>query len=63
MNDTWMLEEQVTLLIKSGRTEEALESYIQKEKYQEADEFCMKQDPNNKLFTTLFKIYLERYSL
>jgi len=28
------------LLIKSGRTMEALESYVSKEKYREAEEFC-----------------------
>ena len=28
MNDSWLLEEQVMLLIKQGKTYEALESYV-----------------------------------
>jgi hypothetical protein len=59
LNNSWLLEEQVMLLIKSGRTYEALESYISKEKYKEAEEFCLKQQgTNDKLFTILFEIYL-----
>jgi hypothetical protein len=63
MYDSWLLEEQVMLLIKQGKTYEALESYVQKEKYKEAEEFCLKQhDLNNqKLFTILFEIYLNMY--
>jgi len=63
MNDSWLLEEQVMLLIKQGKTYEALESYVQKEKYKEAEEFCLKQSDlnNQKLFTILFEIYLNKY--
>lgn len=63
MNDSWLLEEQVMLLIKQGKTYEALESYVQKDKYKEAEEFCLKQADLNtkKLFTILFEIYLNKY--
>lgn len=42
MDDSWLLEEQVMLLIKTGRTYEALESYITKDRHKEAEEFCLK---------------------
>jgi hypothetical protein len=46
MNDSWMLEEQVMLLIKMDDRKTALEKYIERSMHHEAEEFCAKQDPD-----------------
>ena len=51
------------MLIKQGQIKQALETYIELKKYQEAEEFCVKFDEGAQLFTNLFEIYIQRYQI
>ena len=43
MQGSWMIEEQVQMLIKGGKMQEALETFIEKGKIEEAENFCSRQ--------------------
>ena len=52
-----MFDEEILLLIKEDRHKEAIQRYVDKEKYEKAEEFCVKQDKKLGLLTILLSIY------
>lgn len=63
MSDSWMIQEQVMLYCKQNQIKKALEIFLTKERFQDAENFCTERENGQKLFTVLFEIYLERYAL
>ena len=57
-----MSKEEIILLVKEKRYEEAIKIYVDKQQYQEAEEFC-KERPGLGLMTTLLKIFFDKYQL
>jgi hypothetical protein len=54
---SWMLEEEILLLIKEDRHKEAIKRYVDIEKFAKAEEFCVNRDKSLGLLTTLLTIY------
>jgi hypothetical protein len=62
---SWMLEEEILLLIKEDRHKEAIQRYVDIGKYAKAEEFCVNRDKSatlqggigGGLLTTLLTIY------
>ena len=61
IKNSWMMEEIILLLVKSGQHSQALESYLDKNMIKEAEEFWVNMDPKLNLITTLFEIYITRF--
>jgi len=57
-----MLDEEIILLVKEFRHEEAIQRYVDKQKYDKAEEFCLKQDKKLGLLTILLSIYFKQYT-
>lgn len=56
-----MFEEEILLLIKEDKHKEAIARYVDKEKFEKAEEFCVKQDKKLGLLTTLLSVYFQYY--
>lgn len=56
-----MFEEEILLLIKENRHREAIQKYVDNEKYDKAEEFCITKDKSLGLLTTLLTIYFQYY--
>lgn len=57
-----MFDEEIILLIKEDKHKEAIQRYVDGEKYQKAEEFCVNKDRNQNLnLTTLLTIYFQYY--
>ncbi len=52
-----MFDEEILLLIKEERHKEAIARYVDKEKFDKAEDFCTKQDKKLGLLTILLSIY------
>ncbi len=61
IKDSWLIEEQILLLIKENKHKEAIQRYVDKEMYQKAEEFCASHDKELGLMTTLLTVYLDYY--
>ena len=48
-----MFDEEILLLVKEDKHKEAILRYVDKEKYEKAEEFCVKQDKHLGLLTVL----------
>lgn len=59
---SWMFDEEILLLIKEERHKEAITRYVDKERFDKVEEFCVKQDKKLGLLTTLLSIYFQYYS-
>jgi hypothetical protein len=59
--NTWMIEEEILLLIKEGRHTEAIKRYVDKQDFDKAEKFCISQDKQLGLLTTLLTIYFQYY--
>lgn len=59
---SWMFDEEILLLIKEDRHKEAIQRYVDKDKFEKAEEFCVKQDKKLGLLTILLQIYFQYYS-
>ena len=57
-----MFEEEILLLIKEDKHKEAIQRYVDAEKFEKAEEFCTSKDKSLGLLTTLLTIYFENYS-
>lgn len=55
-------DEEILLLMKDGKQEEALEKYIVMQKFDEAEEFCTNNQDADQLLTQLLKIYFAKYN-
>lgn len=62
INNTWMMEETILLLVKTDQHNKALETYLDKGMDKEAEDFCATMSSKLNLITTLFEIYMKRYS-
>lgn len=56
-SDTWLTDEYIQVLVKAGKPKEAIELYVQKQKYDQAFTFG---EAHNQL-TELLTIYLDNY--
>lgn len=56
-----MIEEEIILLIKDGKHTEAIKRYVDKEDFDKAEKFCLAQDKDLGLLTTLVILYFEYY--
>jgi hypothetical protein len=56
-----MLEEQIILLIKEDRHEEAIKKYVDSNEFEKAEDFCINKDKSLGLITTLLSIYFQYY--
>ena len=56
-----MLEEQIILLIKENRHEEAIRMYVDSNEFDRAEEFCLNKDKSLGLITILLTIYFKYY--
>lgn len=56
-----MFDEEILLLIKENRHREAIQKYVDNEKYEKAEEFCVTKDKSHGLLTTLLTIYFQYY--
>ena len=61
MQGTFLDDEEIILLMKDGRQAEALEKYIDHEKFEEAEEFCTNNREAEQLLTKLLAIYFSKY--
>ena len=43
INDSWMFEEKIILLIKKKRYEDAVAMFVENESYEEAEKFCLER--------------------
>lgn len=59
---SWMFEELILLLLKEKKYDEAIKKYVDKEKFQDAEDFCI-QHKNLGLLTTLLTIYFDSYEM
>lgn len=57
----YMLEEQIILLIKENRHEEAIRMYVDSNEFDRAEEFCLNKDKSLGLITILLTIYFKYY--
>lgn len=62
INNSWMMEETILLLVKGNQHSKALETYLDKGMDTEAENFCVSMPADLNLITTLFEIYMKRYS-
>ena len=56
-----MVEEEILLLIKEGRHRDAIQKYVDKQDFEKAEKFCLNQDKQLGLLTTLLTIYFQYY--
>ena len=56
-SDTWLCDEYIQVLVKAGKPKEAIDLYVQKQKYDQAFAFG---EAHNQL-TELLTIYLDNY--
>lgn len=63
IKESWMMEETILLLVKSGQHDLALETYLTKGMDKEAEEFCSKQHPSLRLITSLFELYMKHFGI
>ena len=61
LDGSWMMEEIILLLINTGQHEKALETYLDRNMDEEAEEFWTQMAPEKKVLTSLFEIYMKRY--
>jgi len=61
VQNTFMHEEEIILLMKDGKEDKALEKYIDLGHFDEAEEFCEENNTNTGLLTKLLEIYFEKY--
>lgn len=52
-----MFDEEILLLVKEDKYKEAILKNVDKEKYDKAEEFCLKYEKNLGLLTVLLQIY------
>lgn len=62
INNSWMMEETILLLVKGNQHSKALETYLDKGMDTEAENFCVGMPADLNLITTLFEIYMKRYN-
>jgi len=60
VKNSWMMEEEIILLVKEKRFEPAIEIFVKSEHYKEAEQFCNER-PQLGLMNTLLKIYIDKY--
>jgi len=58
---SWMFDEEILLLIKEDRHKEAIQRYVDKDKLDKVEDFCLKQDKSLGLLTILLSIYFQYY--
>ena len=58
---SWMFDEEILLLIKEDRHKEAIQRYVDKDKFDKVEDFCLKQDKSLGLLTILLSIYFQYY--
>ena len=61
INESWMIDEKIILLVKKKLYDEAIEMYVIKKQFNEAEEFC-NQRANLALMTNLFCIYIKKFN-
>lgn len=60
VQNSWMVEEEIILLVKEKRYEQAINIFVQNGEYAKAELFC-EQRPKLGLMTTLLKVYIDQF--
>jgi len=61
---SWMLDEEIELLMRENMHLEAIQRFVDAEKFAKAEEFCLKKDKQDRslnLLTTLLTVYFQNY--
>ena len=56
-----MFDEEILLLIKEDKHKDAIQKYVDKDKFDKVEDFCLKQEKSLGLLTVLLQIYFEYY--
>lgn len=62
VKNSWMMEEEIILLVKEKQYEPAIEIFVKSENFKDAEKFCNAR-PQLGLMNTLLKIYIDKYKL